>query len=205
MTHGVINGGSDVMDSPMLSFYAGSLVLITVTLKMILMISHWTTPIYLALGISMAGYMLVFIGLEVVGFLEPGVFSVLHSTPLYYLGLIIIPVICLLPDYTIAYYLRQYKPSDAQIIQEDQRLARMKQAAAAAGKSKNGKNVQDDMEDQEAMMEMDIPKSQRNGLDGDEEEEDNDDNHDDEDEDEDDMEAQEKRGGGVAEKAAEKA
>lgn len=199
VTHGIINGASDIMDTSMLSFYAGSLVLITVTLKMLLMISHWTMPIYLALGISMAGYMIVFIGLEVVGFMEPGVFSVLHTTPLYYLGLIVIPAICLLPDYTIAFYRRQFKPSDAQIIQEDQRLAKMKQQqqeAALSGKSRNGKNVQDDLEDQEAMMEMDIQRNRHNDKDDDDEEEDE--------EDEDEEQERDMNGQGVTEKASEK-
>ncbi|KAF8930153.1 hypothetical protein BGZ58_008433 [Dissophora ornata] len=166
VTHGIVNGDSIALDTSMLSFYAGSLVLITVTLKMLMMISNWTLPIFLALGISMAGYMVVFIGLEVVGLLESGVFAALHSMPFYYLGLLVIPIGCLLPDYTIAFYRRQYMPSDAQIIQEDQRLAKMKvkqQAAMAAGssKDKNGKNVRDDLEDQETMMEMGTRLSRR--------------------------------------------
>lgn len=151
----------------MVSFFAGSLVLITVTLKMLLMISHYTMPIFLALGISMAGYMVVFIGLEVVGMLEPGVFAAMHTMPLYYLGLLVIPIGCLLPDYTIAYVMRQYFPSDAQIIQEDQRLTKMKQrqlAIAAAsgspqGEDGNGGGIgggkgkkRDDLGDQEAMV-----------------------------------------------------
>ena len=151
----------------MVSFFAGSLVLITVTLKMLLMISHYTMPIFLALGISIAGYIIVFIGLEVVGMLEPGVFAAMHSMPLYYLGLLVIPIGCLLPDYTIAYVMRQYFPSDAQIIQEDQRLVKMKRrqlAVAAAsgspqGEDGNGGGIgggkgknRDDLEDQEAMM-----------------------------------------------------
>ncbi|KAF9131236.1 hypothetical protein BGW39_002086 [Mortierella sp. 14UC] len=169
LQHGVVNGASETMDIPMLSFYAGSLVLITVTLKMLLMISHYTMPIFLALGISMAGYVVVFIGLEVVGMLETGIFSAMHSMPLYFLGLLVIPVGCLLPDYTIAYVMRQYFPSDAQIIQEDQRLVKMKRQqlalAAASGSpqgedgatgGKKGKGVRDvDLEDQEAMIDMD--------------------------------------------------
>ncbi|KAF9195339.1 hypothetical protein BGZ51_002854 [Haplosporangium sp. Z 767] len=126
LTHGIVSGDSEAMDVSMVSFYAGALVLITVTLKMLLMISHWTMPIIWALVISMTGYMLVFIGLEVVGLLEAGVFASLHTMPLYYLGLLVIPVACMLPDYTLAYCMRQYFPSDAQIIQEDQVLARMK-------------------------------------------------------------------------------
>ncbi|KAG0204427.1 hypothetical protein BGX33_008542 [Mortierella sp. NVP41] len=177
LKHGVVSGASETMDIPMVSFFAGSLVLITVTLKMLLMISHYTMPIFLALGISMAGYIIVFIGLEVVGMLEPGIFAAMHSMPLYYLGLLVIPIGCLLPDYTIAYVMRQYFPSDAQIIQEDQRVTKMKQqqlALAAAsgspqgdgaggnggddglsGKGKKGKGVQDDLYDHEAMIEMD--------------------------------------------------
>ncbi|KAF9922776.1 hypothetical protein FBU30_007101 [Linnemannia zychae] len=176
LQHGVVNGASETMDISMISFYAGSLVLITVTLKMLLMISHYTMPIFLALGISMAGYMIVFIGLEVVGMLESGVFAALHSMPLYYLGLLVIPVGCLLPDYTIAYVMRQYFPSDAQIIQEDQRLAKMKQRqldlAAASGSSPvdgthgsssgsggagghhGKKKKNEDIEDREAMVEL---------------------------------------------------
>ncbi|KAH7057697.1 hypothetical protein BKA57DRAFT_387828 [Linnemannia elongata] len=163
LQHGVVNGASETMDIPMVSFFAGSLVLITVTLKMLLMISHYTMPIFMALGISMAGYIVVFIGLEVVGMLEPGVFAAMHTMPLYYLGLLVIPIGCLLPDYTIAYLMRQYFPSDAQIIQEDQRLAKMKQrqlAMAAASGSPQGEDgndgakgkKRDDLEDQEAMV-----------------------------------------------------
>ncbi|KAK3848100.1 MAG: hypothetical protein J3R72DRAFT_361222 [Linnemannia gamsii] len=171
LLHGVVNGASETLDIPMVSFYAGSLVLITVTLKMLLMISHYTMPIFLALGISMAGYVVVFIGLELVGMLESGVFTAMHSMPLYYLGLLVIPVACLLPDYTIAYVMRQYFPSDAQIIQEDQRLFRMKRQqlalAAASGSpqgedaaekgKKKGKGARDggDLEDQEAMIDLD--------------------------------------------------
>jgi len=206
VTHGIVNGASDAMDTAMLSFYAGSLVLITVTLKMLLMISHWTMPIYVAFGVSMVGYLLVFIGLEVVGFLEPGVFTVLHSMPLYYLGLIVIPVFCLLPDYTLAFYRRQFKPSDAEIIQEDQRLAKMKQQQQLLGKGKNGKGVQDDLEDQEAMMEMDVRRKQhdihedvKGGAKHDSEE---DEDEEEDDEDEEVMEGY--RGVGVAEKAPEK-
>ncbi|KAF9548539.1 hypothetical protein EC957_006093 [Mortierella hygrophila] len=163
LQHGVVNGASEVMDISMVSFFAGSLVLITVTLKMLLMISHYTMPIFLALGISMAGYIVVFIGLEVVGMLEPGVFAAMHTMPLYYLGLLVIPIGCLLPDYTIAYVMRQYFPSDAQIIQEDQRLVKMKHrqlAMAAASGSPQGEDgngggkgkKRDDLEDQEAMV-----------------------------------------------------
>ncbi|KAF9354680.1 hypothetical protein BGX26_007489 [Mortierella sp. AD094] len=172
--HGVIGSDSAIMDVSMLSFYAGSLVLITVTLKMLLMISHYTLPIFLALGISMAGYMLVFIGLQVVGLLEEGVFSTLHTTPLYYLGLIVIPIACLLPDYTLAYYRRQYMPSDAQIIQEEQRLIKLKQFASSAGQNKNGKNAQDDLEDQEAMVELDSPIRLTEKEDEDDEDDDDD-------------------------------
>ncbi|KAG0199994.1 hypothetical protein BGX28_006818 [Mortierella sp. GBA30] len=180
LSHGVVTGNSEVMDVSMVSFYAGALVLITVTLKMLLMISHWTMPIFLALGISMVGYMIVFAGLEVVGMLEGGVFSGLHTMPFYYLGLLVIPIGCLLPDYTIAFCMRQYFPSDAQIIQEDQRLAKLKQKQAAGAaaknknKNKNGKNVQEEMEDEEAMMEMDTRLSRRReqfGVTEDEEEE----------------------------------
>ncbi|KAF9437563.1 hypothetical protein BGZ76_000218 [Entomortierella beljakovae] len=155
--HGVVSGDSVALDTSMVSFYAGSLVLMTVTLKMLLMISHWTMPIALALGLSMAGYMIVFIGLEAVGMLEGGVFSGLHSMPFYYLGLVLIPLTCLLPDYALAYYNRQYRPSDAQIIQEDQILAKMKQTVASGGdgKNKKGKETQDSLCDHEAMMESD--------------------------------------------------
>ncbi|KAG0328796.1 hypothetical protein BGZ99_004460 [Dissophora globulifera] len=164
VTHGIVDGNSIAMDSTLLSFYAGSLVLITVTLKMLLMISHWTLPIFLAFSVSMAGYIIIFIGLEVVGLLDSGTFAMLHSMPFYYLGLLVIPVGCLLPDYALAYYLRQFYPTDAQIIQEDQRLASMKAAAAAGGgssKGKNGKNVQDDLEDQEVMVEMNNRSNRR--------------------------------------------
>lgn len=159
----------------MVSFFAGSLVLITVTLKMLLHITHFTMPLILAVVVSMVGYLIVFIGLEVVGMLDSGVFSALHTLPFYYLGLLVIPIGCLLPDYVLAYVLRQYFPSDAQIIQEDQRLARMKQAAA--GGSKNGKNVKGDLDDLEAMVEMqDSPSKRQNPPGGDEEEEDDDEN-----------------------------
>ncbi|KAF8975855.1 hypothetical protein BGZ46_008790, partial [Entomortierella lignicola] len=171
---GVIGSNASIMDASMLSFYAGSLVLITVTLKMLLMISHYTLPIFLALGVSMAGYIIVFIGLEVVGLLEEGVFATLHSTPFYYLGLILIPIGCLLPDYTISYYRRQYVPSDAQIIQEEQRLIKMKQNATSAGNNKKGKNAQEYSDDQEAMVELDSP-IRRTEKEDDEDDEDEDD------------------------------
>ncbi|KAI1320680.1 hypothetical protein EDD11_010214 [Mortierella claussenii] len=189
--HGITSGDSVAMDTSMVSFYAGSLVLITVTLKMLLMISHYTMPIFLALGISMAGYIIVFIGLEVVGLLESGVFSELHTIPFYYLGLLVIPIGCLLPDYTLAFCRRQYWPSDAQIIQEDQRLAKMKAQAikdAAAGK-KSGKKVKDghngvveDLEDQEAMVEMNTRQAdlRRHAEEEEEEEEDQEEGEEDE-------------------------
>ncbi|KAI7820305.1 hypothetical protein BC939DRAFT_238225 [Gamsiella multidivaricata] len=196
--HGIVNGHSEAMDTSEVSFYAGSLVLITVTLKMLLMISHWTLPIFLALGISMVGYMVVFSGLQVVGLLEAGVFTGLHSMPFYYLGLLVIPAACLLPDYTLAFCRRQYSPSDAQIIQEDQRLAKMRQqqlaaAAAAEGKGdKNGKGVRDDLGDHEAMMETDTRRSQhsKSGQDEDESVSEDEDESINEDE-EDDMEEEE--------------
>ncbi|KAF9947924.1 hypothetical protein BGZ70_002436 [Mortierella alpina] len=170
LSHGVVNSASEVMDVSMVGFYAGALVLITVTLKMLLMISHWTMPIFAALGISMIGYLVVFVGLELLGMLEEGVFTSLHTMPLYYLGLLVIPIGCLLPDYTIAYCMRQYFPSDAQIIQEDQRLARLKQKEAAGGAAANkGKNTQgDDLDDQEAMMEMDAHEEEEEGHEEDE-------------------------------------
>ncbi|KAG0004157.1 hypothetical protein BGZ79_010113 [Entomortierella chlamydospora] len=172
--HGVVGGDSAVMDESMLSFYAGSLVLITVTLKMLLMISHYTLPIFLALGISMAGYMIVFIGLEVVGLLEEGVFAGLHRLPFYYLGLILIPIACLLPDYTLAYFRRQYTPSDAQIIQEEQRLIKLKKLVSSAGHNKNGKKARNDLEDQEAMVELDSPIKRTEKEDDEDEDEDGD-------------------------------
>lgn len=174
------------MDISMVSFFAGSLVLITVTLKMLLHITHYTMPIFMALGISMVGYLLVFIGLEVVGLLESGVFSSLHTLPLYYLGLLVIPVGCLLPDYTLAYCLRQYFPTDAQIVQEDQRLARMKQA----GGSKNGKNVKGD-DDQEAMVEMQATGGRQNRPPGDDEEEEDDENEEEYEEEDEDLQVEE--------------
>ncbi|KAF9949505.1 hypothetical protein BGZ72_008744 [Mortierella alpina] len=189
LSHGVVNSASEVMDVSMVGFYAGALVLITVTLKMLLMISHWTMPIFAALGISMIGYLVVFVGLELLGMLEEGVFTSLHTMPLYYLGLLVIPIGCLLPDYTLAYILRQYFPSDAQIIQEDQRLARMKQKEAAGGaaanKGKKGKNTQgDDMDDQEAMVEMDTRLGHRERFE-DDRDSDNDSDNDSDDEEED--------------------
>ncbi|KAG0346180.1 hypothetical protein BG004_002265 [Podila humilis] len=198
LSHEIVGSASESMDVSMVSFFAGSVVLITVTLKMLLMITHYTMPIYLALGISMAGYMLVFIGLEVVGLLESGVFSTLHSLPLYYLGLLVIPVGCLLPDYVIAYSMRQFMPSDANIIQEDQRLTKMKIAAGGGGVGGRGsgskKNILGDLEDQDIMVEMqDSPRAQRVGVKGarhgnDTEGEDVDDDEYDEDEDDDDEE-----------------
>ncbi|KAG0027464.1 hypothetical protein BGZ81_005534 [Podila clonocystis] len=184
LQHGIIGSDSEGIDVSMVSFFAGSLVLITVTLKMLLHITHFTMPIILAVVVSMVGYMLVFIGLEVVGMLESGVFAALHTLPFYYLGLLVIPVACLLPDYVLAYVLRQYFPSDAQIIQEDQRLARMKQAAAMGGK--NGKNAKGDLDDQEAMVEMqDSPSRLQNPPGGAEEEEDeNEDEYEEEEEEE---------------------
>ncbi|KAF9211787.1 hypothetical protein BGZ59_007609 [Podila verticillata] len=186
LQHGIVGPDSEAMDISMVSFFAGSLVLITVTLKMLLHITHYTMPIFLALGISMAGYLLVFIGLEVVGLLESGVFSSLHTMPFYYLGLLVIPVGCLLPDYTLAYCMRQYFPSDAQIVQEDQRLARMKQA----GGSKNGKNVKGD-DDQEAMVEMQATSGRQNRPPGSDEEEEDDENEEEYEEDDEDRQEEE--------------
>ncbi|KAI9238484.1 MAG: hypothetical protein BYD32DRAFT_367431 [Podila humilis] len=186
LQHGIVGSDSEAMDISMVSFFAGSLVLITVTLKMLLHITHYTMPIFLALGISMAGYLLVFIGLEVVGLLESGVFSSLHTMPFYYLGLLVIPVGCLLPDYTLAYCMRQYFPSDAQIVQEDQRLARMKQA----GGSKNGKNVKGD-DDQEAMVEMQATSGRQNRPPGSDEEEEDDENEEEYEEDDEDRQEEE--------------
>ncbi|KAF9911254.1 hypothetical protein BX616_010633 [Lobosporangium transversale] len=174
--HGIVSGDSVALDVSMVSFIAGSLVLITVTLKMLLMISHYTMPIILALGISMGGYLLVWIGLEIVGLMETGVFGMLHSLPFYYLALLVIPVACLLPDYALEYCRRQFWPSDAEIIQEEQRLTKMKKAqlvadAASAGTTgfsifgrkkknsdKDGKKAAQDLEDQEAIMETDLDR-----------------------------------------------
>ncbi|KAG0053093.1 hypothetical protein BGZ83_001685 [Gryganskiella cystojenkinii] len=214
LSHGVVDSESEVMDGSMVSFYAGSLVLITVTLKMSLMISRWTMPIALALAVSMIGYIIVFIGLEVVGLLESGVFASLHTLPLYYLGLLVIPIGCLLPDYTVAFCMRQYFPSDAQIIQEDQRLSQLKHQQQlkalkesskkknSSGKNASGKGGEDlDFEDQEAMVEMETTRrrhpssfmtgqgrdeSHRRELDGDDDDEDEDEVKDQEEEDVDD-------------------
>ncbi|KAG0225374.1 hypothetical protein BGW42_004460, partial [Actinomortierella wolfii] len=130
----VVDWESTILDLPMIHWFAGSLVVVTVTLKMMLMINHWTPPIMFALGISMVGYLIVWIGLEIVNMLETGVFGTLHSTPLYYFSLLVIPVGALLPDYVLAYVLRQFWPSDANIIQEDQYLDRMRIKAKVSKK-----------------------------------------------------------------------
>ncbi|KAF9321356.1 hypothetical protein BG003_002204 [Podila horticola] len=199
LQHGIVGSDSEGIDVSMVSFYAGSLVLVTVTLKMLLHITHFTMPIILAVVVSMAGYMLVFIGLEVVGLLESGVFASLHTLPFYYLGLLVIPIACLLPDYVLSYVLRQYFPSDAQIIQEDQRLARMKLSTSGG---KNGKNVKGDLDDQEAMVEMqDSPSRRQNPPCGDEEEEEeNEEEEEEEDEEDRQVEEYESTGRGVFDK-----
>ncbi|KAF9167247.1 hypothetical protein DFQ26_005206 [Actinomortierella ambigua] len=138
----VVDWDSTVFDLPMINWFAGALVVVTVTLKMMLMINHWTSPIIIALAASMAGFCVVWIGLEVVGMLQHGVFGTLHSTPLYYFSLLVIPVGALLPDYVLAYVLRQFWPSDANIIQEDQYLDRMRfKAKAKASKMMDGDSI----------------------------------------------------------------
>ncbi|KAF9973225.1 hypothetical protein BGZ73_003563 [Actinomortierella ambigua] len=134
----VVDWDSNVFDLPMINWFAGALVVVTVTLKMMLMINHWTPPVMTALIVSMAGFCIVWIGLEVVNMLQHGVFGALHSTPLYYFSLLVIPVGALLPDYVLAYVLHQFWPSDANIIQEDQYLDRMRV------KAKTSKMMQED-------------------------------------------------------------
>jgi len=131
-----------------------------------------------------------------------------------------------LPDYTIAYLMRQYFPSDAQIIQEDQRMMRMKrrqlEAAVASGshpevesalsvaaggnagggkglKTRKGKNAHDDMEDREAMIELDPRLTGRQTHQQEEDAEDSSapdyEDDDEEDEDEDEEEEEMEKGG----------
>ncbi|KAI8811238.1 hypothetical protein BJ742DRAFT_798686, partial [Cladochytrium replicatum] len=114
-------------------YYFGTPVLITVLVKSLLMSERWTWGMGGVVFASFLVHVAMMFLLEVMKYVEAGTSIIAHVLPTYYFVCIVIPVICLLPDFLLLYLKRQFFPNDAHIISE-QVAAATKKAKAAGGK-----------------------------------------------------------------------
>ncbi|KAJ3111227.1 hypothetical protein HDU96_005884 [Phlyctochytrium bullatum] len=112
-------------------------MLLTVLLKAALMTKHWVWLTFAGLVASAMVNIIVQIFVEITGFGgSPGSTVEQHSLIPYYLLCLFVPVLCLLPDYTIILR-RQYYPTDADIVGEEAAVQRrQRKAERRAGKKK---------------------------------------------------------------------
>eukprot|EP00003_Mantamonas_plastica_P029366 TRINITY_DN6933_c0_g1_i2.p1 TRINITY_DN6933_c0_g1~~TRINITY_DN6933_c0_g1_i2.p1 ORF type:complete len:1034 (-),score=367.37 TRINITY_DN6933_c0_g1_i2:110-3211(-) len=93
---------------------------VTVTMKLMLNTHYWTWLQHFGFWGSLAFYVFFITVLNLTDQWSPPMFQVwneLVQQPIFYLMLILVPVMCLLPDYALAYYMRTYRPTDAQMLQ----------------------------------------------------------------------------------------
>lgn len=118
-------------------YYLGTPMLITVLLKQSLIHRHWVWVTYTGLLISLILDPLVHIVVENIGLgSDPGTFVIQHSLFTFWLTLVLIPVLCLLPDVSLTLGKRMFFPSDADIIMEHVALEREMKKAAYKGRRK---------------------------------------------------------------------
>ncbi|KAJ3328024.1 hypothetical protein HDU76_010729, partial [Blyttiomyces sp. JEL0837] len=104
-------------------FLFGTPMLAVVLGKMSLMHRHWVWLTWLGILASMAMDFFVQLFVEYVyGGSEPGTFLIQHGMPVYWFTLILIPTICLLPDFALVCLKRSFFPSDPDIIMEENSL-----------------------------------------------------------------------------------
>ncbi|KAK9718572.1 hypothetical protein K7432_005422 [Basidiobolus ranarum] len=117
--YGGFYGDGQVMDIRMQAFLADTMILIVVYLKFFLMVHYWVWPTYVTLLLSLVVYILFFYVGEFIGFLDKGIFVAMHQMPDYYLAIILVSALALLPDFIALYVSRTFWPRDAHIIQEE--------------------------------------------------------------------------------------
>ena len=100
-----------------------TIVVITVTLQLAVTINYWTPIHHVIFWASVA---LKYAFILVMAVLRPSFATSAHSlfttmiagTPTYWLLVGVVPVICLLPDFTMRAYTRIMSPEDHEVVQE---------------------------------------------------------------------------------------
>ncbi|KAJ3318517.1 hypothetical protein HDU76_000813 [Blyttiomyces sp. JEL0837] len=110
-------------------FFFGTPMLLTVLLKCVLITMKWVWPSWVSIVASMAATLVV---QSVVEYAHNeswfdvawGTLVDQHSLPIYYLLLILVPVVALLPDVCLMYLRHHYFPADPDIMVEDTVLSK---------------------------------------------------------------------------------
>ncbi|KAJ1566169.1 hypothetical protein HK096_002678 [Nowakowskiella sp. JEL0078] len=104
----------------------GTPMLLTVLLKCALMTKHWVWLSWTFLLISFALNIALMFFLEVFNWIEVGTPEITHILPTYYFVCVLVPIVCLLPDF-LTIVKQQYFPSDANLIMEESNLLQRSQ------------------------------------------------------------------------------
>nr|KAJ3413279.1 hypothetical protein HK105_002124 [Polyrhizophydium stewartii] len=102
-------------------------LLISVLVKMAVMTRQWVWPMWSSLVLSMAlniAVMFIIIQLEAWFYSDYQTAIIIHALPAYYLLSVLMPALCNVPDIIGLYYRSMLRPSDADIIMEESKMAR---------------------------------------------------------------------------------
>lgn len=103
----------------------GTSLLLTVLLKFLLATKTFVWPTWASIGLSIALNEIALWILEIFGYSEIGTGVIGHISPVYYLTCVLIPVMANMGDLVVMYVKRQVYPHDADIICEEQKVARL--------------------------------------------------------------------------------
>jgi phospholipid-transporting ATPase len=131
---GILNGDGRDAGLWSLGTFAYSCVVVTVNLKVALHTSYWTFYNHFFTWGSVAFWFIfvaVYANFEGIVPDAYGVSLRLFGTPVYWCGLAIVPVICLLPDYIAKYLARNYAHQPVHIVKEIEKFGDLERSAAA--------------------------------------------------------------------------
>ncbi|TPX31648.1 hypothetical protein SmJEL517_g05073 [Synchytrium microbalum] len=104
-------------------------LLITVVAKSLTQTRHFIWITAAVVAVSMLLNTLTMVVVTALGYTEVGTFQLDHVIPAYYLCLLLLPTMCLLPDLGFTYLKRAFRPSDADIIAEEAYVVQKRRGA----------------------------------------------------------------------------
>eukprot|EP00158_Paraphelidium_tribonemae_P007133 Partr_v1_DN28123_c1_g2_i2_m55366 putative phospholipidtransporting ATPase len=118
-SQGILNSSGFDAGYWMMVCWTSAAIMIIVLAKLLIHQRTWTWPIFAGVGVSMAAYILFLFVCYWVGFdTDRGSAENIHYMPPYYLFLVLIPILSLLPDVVVKLYLSIFHPSDIDILAE---------------------------------------------------------------------------------------
>jgi magnesium-transporting ATPase (P-type) len=130
-------------------------MLTTVLLKSGLMTHTFVWLTWFGLIASFLANVGVQIAVELLGFgSESGVFAFQYAMPLFYFVLLLVPVVCLLPDVVLMYLKHQYLPSDVDVVNEEETETRRGQKKAKRKGGRRGSGNRERRRSQQQQEEM---------------------------------------------------